>query len=146
MKLASRKAASVGAQRRMQMQTARANAPAVRERFPHLARLSVELRFDERNGRPPSPQQHTLFPAARAFFRFACPCAECDGDFDLTAAVAALAESPRTGAHPARAAASGELQCEGWRARDRAGSRPCTIGLQYCLRVGEPEAAEASSP
>jgi hypothetical protein len=143
-KLASRKVVSVGAQRRMQMQAARAGAPALRERFPQVARLSIDLRFEERNGRTPSPQQHTLFPAARAFFRFACPCAECDGDFDLTAAVDALAGAAGTGRRPAEAAASGRLQCEGWRARDRAGSRPCSIELQYSLRLGG--ASETDEP
>lgn len=146
MKLASRKIVSVGAQRRMQMQAARAGAPALRERFPQVTTVRIDLRFEERNGRTPSPQQHTLFPAARAFFRFACPCAECDGDFDLTAAVDALAGSLGTAKRPAQSAASGQMRCEGWRARDRAGSRPCTIELEYSLRVGGAgEADEAAS-
>ena len=38
-------------------------------------------------------QLHTLFPSANAFFRFACPCAECDGEFDLTTTIKTLAAS-----------------------------------------------------
>ena len=82
MKLATRKAVGTGAQRRLQLQSARASAPALRERLPQVATLRFELRFEVPDGRTPSPQQHTLYPAARAFFRFACPCSECDPSCD----------------------------------------------------------------
>ena len=136
MKLATRKAVSVSVQRRLQLQTARVRAPAMRERFPQVTTLRFELRFEERAGRTPSPQQHTLYPAARAFFRFACPCSECDGDFDLGTVVSGLVNELGEARHPATGAAAGQLACEGMRARDRAGGRPCTIDLHYRLSVG----------
>jgi hypothetical protein len=134
-KLAARKTISVGAQRRAQMQAARAGAPALRDRFPQIGRLCIELDFENRGGITPSPQQHTLHPAARAFFRFPCPCAECDGDFDLTTAIMAVLEQPEPRGRRTARVASGRLQCEGWRARDRATGRPCTIELRYRLSV-----------
>ncbi|MCC7410590.1 MAG: hypothetical protein IT495_03000 [Gammaproteobacteria bacterium] len=136
MKLATRKSAGVGVQRRLQMQSARTRAAALREFFPQVATLRFELRFEEPGGRPLSPQQHTLYPAARAFFRFACPCAECDGDFDLTTVVTTLVNDLSRPGRAVTGAAGGELRCEGWRARERATARPCTIELHYRLSVG----------
>jgi len=135
-KLASRKALGISAQRRMQMQSARAASAALRDRFPQVTTLRFELRFEDRDGRPPSPQQHTLYPAARAFFRFACPCSECDGDFDLGPAVTALVGELSESRRAVTGAVSGQLGCEGWRARERANSRPCTIELHYRLSLG----------
>ena len=43
MKLATRKAVSVSVQRRLQLQTARVRAPAMRERFPQLVRTDSSL-------------------------------------------------------------------------------------------------------
>lgn len=135
MKLAARKTVSAGVQRRTQMQTARAAAPALRERFPQIGRLCIELDFAHPGGITPSPQQHTLHPAARAFFRFPCPCAECDGDFDLTNVVMAVLKQPEPRGRHATRMASGQLQCEGWHARDRATGRACTIELHYRLSM-----------
>ena len=136
MKLATRKAVGISAQRRLQLQSARAGAPVLRDRFPQVSALRIELRFEERGGITPSPQQHTLYPAARAYFRFACPCAECDGDFDLSPAIAAVLEPAKATARGGDRAVSGHLACEGWRARERASGRPCTIELHYRLSVG----------
>ncbi|MFO1400114.1 MAG: hypothetical protein U1F30_02680 [Steroidobacteraceae bacterium] len=136
MKLATRKSIGISAQRRLQLQSARARSPTLRDRFPQVTTLRIELRFEERNGRTPSPQQHTLYPAARAFFRFACPCAECDGDFDLGPAVVALVGELSEARHAVAGAASGPMPCEGWRARERASSRPCTISQHYRLSLG----------
>lgn len=136
MKLATRKAVGTGAQRRLQLQSARASAPALRERLPQVATLRFELRFEVPDGRTPSPQQHTLYPAARAFFRFACPCSECDGDFDLGPAVLALVGGLSESRRAETGAVSGRMPCEGWRARDRAGGRPCTSVLDYRLSAG----------
>ncbi|MCC7464304.1 MAG: hypothetical protein IT480_17815 [Gammaproteobacteria bacterium] len=135
MKLATRKVVGISAQRRLQLQAARAGAPTLRERFPHIGTVRIELRFEEPGGITPSPQQHTLYPSARAFFRFACPCAECDGDFDLAPAIAAMLVPAGPQGPGAGRPVSGRLSCEGWRARERANGRPCPTELHYRLSM-----------
>jgi hypothetical protein len=141
MKLATRKSVSISEQRRNRLQSDRARAQALRDSFPHVGTVRIELRFDDRSENAPSPQLHTLYPSARAFFRFACPCAECDGDFDLAPAVTALLNEAGRSRRPADRTARGQLQCQGIRSRDRASSRPCPIELSYQLTAG-PEAAD----
>lgn len=133
MKLASRKTASVSEQRRNNLQLERARAVAVRDMYPALAQLQISLVFGDGGLRTPSPQSHTFFPPARAFFRFTCPCAECDGDFDLREPVNELVTSPSRSRRGAARQAKGRLSCEGVRLRDRVGSRPCPMKLEYEL-------------
>jgi hypothetical protein len=129
-RVASRKNASGEALRRDQMLTERTRSAPMRQAFPEVGQLSIELNFNDLSARTPSPQVHTLFPAAPAFFRFACPCTDCDGDFDLTEAIKALLQSAawrkRTGA-----SSTNSLACQGVRMRDRIGSRPCSMQLQF---------------
>ncbi len=136
MKLATRKSVSISEQRRNRMQSDRARAQPLRDKFPHVGTVRIELKFDDRSEHSPSPQLHTLYPAARAFFRFACPCAECDGDFDLAPAVTALLNDAARSKRPADRTVRGQLQCQGVRLRDRVSSRPCPIELDYRLTVG----------
>jgi hypothetical protein len=110
MKLAARKNATVDEQRRYQRQYERDRSPAMRLAFPELALLNVELTFADRNGTGPkepvpSSQSHAFYPPARAFFRFTCPCADCNGEFDLSANVAQLAAAGGRGIRTARACA-----------------------------------------
>lgn len=133
MKLASRKPVSTSEWRRGQMQTDRTRAPAMRELWPQLGHLRIELNFVDRSERSPSPQLHSFYPAARAFFRFACPCAECDGDFDLTSAVNALLADAGKGPLTADRSAPGHLLCQGIHLRDRENSKPCQMALTFNL-------------
>jgi len=114
----------------------RLRAPAVHQVFPHVAQLRIELEFSEARGRasPPSPQFHTLYGGASAFFRFRCPCADCDGDFDLTEPVTALISATANG-QPAVFQA-GQYACQGVQFR----SRPelatlCPLQLKYRVRI-----------
>ncbi len=133
MKLASRKTISVSEQRRNNLQLERARAVAVRDMYPALGQLQVSLVFNDGSLRTPSPQSHTFFPAARAFFRFTCPCAECDGNFDLREPVSELVTSLSRSRRGAARQTKGRLSCEGVRLRDRVGSRPCPMKLEYEL-------------
>lgn len=142
MKLAARKPVNHGEQRRIRLLSERARAASLREAFPHVAAIRIELRFDDRSENLPSPQLHTLYPAARAFFRFACPCAECDGDFDLAPAVHALLDDANRAAAGADLSARGRLSCQGIRARDRASGRPCPLELSYRLTISAPTPAD----
>ncbi len=138
MKLATRKPVNHGEQRRSRLLSERARAASLREAFPHVTAIRIELRFDDRSENVPSPQLHTLYPAARAFFRFACPCAECDGDFDLAPAVHALLDGAERTAAGGGLSARGRMLCQGIRARDRASCRPCPVELNYRLTACDP--------
>ena len=82
------------------------------------------MRFEGTTTNIPAAQSHVLYPPARAFFTFPCPYADCDGQFDLTAAVnIALADpSHRT---------EGVLECSGARVGERASRQPCQLRLVH---------------
>ena len=102
----------------------RAAAQPLRSVFPAVQQLRLDMRFEGTTTNIPAPQSHVLYPPARAFFTFACPHADCDGQFDLTAAVnAAIADpSHRT---------EGVLECSGTRVGERASRYPCLLRLQH---------------
>jgi hypothetical protein len=129
MKLTSRKLPTFGEQRRAGRQNDRLQAPAMRTRYADVAKLQIDLNFAGMSRPPPSPQSHSYYPPARAFFRFACPCSECDGEFDLSANVASLAEMKQ----PSARTASGRLGCEGMHFRERATAAPCPMVLSWRL-------------
>lgn len=123
--------------RRDQMVKERARAAPLRQAFPQIEAVRIELSFSDARGRAHSPQVHTLYPAARAFFRFACTCTDCDGDYDLDGAVTALLKSTSRGTRIAR----GTLICDGARRdlpRDRA---TCSIRIDYQLTSTAAKAA-----
>jgi hypothetical protein len=125
MKLSSRKPVTLGEQRRNQRQYD--HAPTLRTTFPQIATLQIELIFSDRTSMAPSSQSHAMFPAARAFFRFACPCFDCDGEFDLSANVTTLA----AGTKPASRTSAGQMSCQGMRSRDRITGARCPITLDW---------------
>jgi hypothetical protein len=115
--------------RRDQLVKERTRAGPLRHAFPRIEQLRIELSFSDARGRAHSPQVHTLYPAARAFFRFACTCTDCDGDYDLGSAVTALLKSTSPGTRSAR----GTLICDG-RRRDLPGDgATCSIRIDYQL-------------
>jgi hypothetical protein len=127
--------------RREQLMNERLRAPALRNHFPEIERLRIELVFNDPDARSPSPspQQHTLHSAATAFFRFPCPCADCDGDFDLTDAVTTLITRTTGAKHSA--SFGGNLACNGVRFRDRAVHQTCCpMQLKFQL-LAEPRRA-----
>lgn len=130
MRMAARKLPSGVLPRRAQLMTERLQAATLLARFPNIELVRIELVFADPTARtPPSPQLHTLYPAAPAFFRFACPVAECDGDFDLTDAVSALIASAQS--RKRVAIVSGKIACTGLRLRHSA----CPMQLSYALRA-----------
>jgi hypothetical protein len=109
------------------LRRARAASAALRAAFPGVAQLRLELNFRAAASTPAS-QSHVLHPPAPAFFRYPCPYADCDGEFDLGGAVQAAV------ADPARRA-SGVLVCAGARSGDHASKRPCQLNLDYIVTV-----------
>jgi hypothetical protein len=106
----------------------RAATPALRVAFPAVQQLRLELKFEGTATNIPAAQSHVLHPPARAFFEFPCPYADCDGHFDLTAAVSALMGSRL-------AAADGVLKCSGQRLDRSAARIPCQLHLNYAFTV-----------
>ncbi len=145
MRITARKSSKITGRERLLNERTRC-AP-LREVFPNVDQLRIELVFNDASAFIPSPQFHTLYPAAAAFFRFACPCADCDGDFDLTGAVAALLESS-PGRRRIDASSSGKMECQGVRLRDMAGQKSCPMQLSFRLisaAVRTPSAAVMSA-
>jgi len=96
--------------------------PAIRARYPRLASLQVDFEFSDRGGFVPSPQVTVLHPPAPAYFCFACPYGDCDGEFDLTEPVDLAVSS---GESPS----SAQVRCLGTRRRGTA----CTLCLEYSI-------------
>jgi hypothetical protein len=140
MRMAARKSPGVSLLRRDQMLRERMQSPPLRQVFPEVGHLRIELSFDDVIAHRPSPQQHTLFPAAAAFFRFVCPCTDCDGDFDLKPAVTALLKNA-TWRKQDGITSAGKLSCDGVRIRDRGTEhKACSIQLNFKL-IATPRAA-----
>jgi len=120
-------------------------AEPLRKLFPEIQQLRIELSFtDPKTDFPqPSSQRHTLFAAAPAFFRFSCPCADCDGDFDLTDVVTSMITS-QVGRKRA-ASLTGHLSCHGVRFRDHAVLHAfCPMQLSFQL-LSEPRRGTSDS-
>ena len=118
---------------RERLMNERTRSAPLREVFPNVDQLRIELVFNDASAFIPSPQLHTLYPAASAFFRFACPCADCDGDFDLTDAVASLLLESSAGRRRIDASSTGRMDCQGVRLRDMAGQKVCPMQLSFRL-------------
>jgi hypothetical protein len=131
MKITLPKKLNSAAQRREQMRSERSRSAALRQAYPDVAQLRIELVFSDRSGHSPSPQRHTLYPPATAFFRFACPCPDCDADFDLMPVVAKLLDD--ASGDRRSATVSGQMCCDGVRLRDKVGSSACSMQLKFQL-------------
>jgi hypothetical protein len=114
----------------------RAMAQLMRAQYPQFASLKLEFDFSESDPdiKAPAPHLLVMHPPSQAYFVFSCPYADCDGEFDLTSAVADLARSHEAHAH-------GTRKCSGQRVRDKSGRTPCQLTLEYALQsVAEPAA------
>jgi hypothetical protein len=100
----------------------RTATPQIRARYPALDSLQVEFEFSDLGKFVPSPQMTVFHPSAPAFFCFACPFGDCDGEFDLTNAIDLTARSGQS--HT-----SGAVLCAGTRHRAAA----CTLRLEYSI-------------
>jgi hypothetical protein len=122
MKLVLNSPAAIRNAAREKQKRDRAAAPVLSARYPQLATLQLEFDFSDQGDFLPSPQVVIFHPPARAYFRFACPYNDCNGEFDLTAPVNEMISS---NAHNAE----GEQRCAG----KRHGEAPCTLNLEYSI-------------
>jgi hypothetical protein len=100
-------------------------ATLLRDLHPQLAEVRIEFEFEDGTRRQPSPQAFSYFPSARGFFRYACPCHSCSGEFDLSGHVADLAKSGSR-----QRSRRIEVACEGLRAPASAHE-----GCPICARI-----------
>ena len=97
-------------------------APLLRMRYPQLATLQLDFEFSDRTEFLPSPQVTVFHPPARAYFCFACPYSDCDGEFNLADAVDVAVSSNE-------ARGDGQVRCAG----KRNGGTSCTLCLEYSI-------------
>jgi hypothetical protein len=145
MRHSARKTPNRDLTRREQLVIEHLRTEPLRKLYPEIQQLRIELFFTDTKTHLPQPssQLHTLFAAAPAFFRFSCPCTDCDGDFDLTDAVTSVITSPAGRKRPA--SLTGHLSCQGVRFRDHAVLQStCPIQLSFQL-LSEPR-REVSVP
>jgi hypothetical protein len=107
---------------------ARAVTAPLRTQFPEFDSLRLEFGFSDEGPFTPVPQVTVMHPAARAYFVFPCPYSHCDGEFDLSAAINAMA-------HAEQANCQGRLQCSGHRTRDNKGRSACGLTLEYLVQA-----------
>jgi hypothetical protein len=100
----------------------RIGAPTLRTRYPGLDSMQLDFGFSDASEFVPSPQVTVYHPPAPAYFSFACPYSDCDGEFDLASQVESA-----IGSRDSRS--SGTLRCTGTRHRDVA----CTLCLDYSI-------------
>lgn len=100
----------------------RIGAPTIRALYPGLVSLQLDFKFVDQSGFIPSPQVTVFHPPAPAYFRFACPFSDCDGEFVLTQQVDQVVNAHEH-------TASGQLRCAGARHNGVA----CTLALEYSV-------------
>jgi hypothetical protein len=126
-KFVSTKTAGDRAATRERQRRARASTPALRLRFPEISSLRIGFTFRDRGPFAPAPQLTVLHPPANAYFVFACPYTDCDGEFDLSEAVAGLAREKDQ-------RREGQLKCGGHR-RVAVGLTDCALTLEYSIEA-----------
>jgi hypothetical protein len=126
MPVSSRAPGSVYELHRQRWLRDRSVARTLRNAFPGVERIRVDLTFRDTAALYPGAQSHAVYPAARAFFEFLCPHADCDGTFDLTAAVRSVITD-------ASAQTDGTLDCKGTRPRPGMAKGPCGVSVRYAI-------------
>jgi hypothetical protein len=106
----------------------RAATQLMRDRYPQFASLRLDFEFSDAGPFTPAPQVTVLHPPARTYFFFPCPYADCDGEFDLTEAVARLVREDGN-------KAEGQITCCGQRTREKEQRSPCKLVLEYVVEA-----------
>ncbi len=86
----------------------------------------MHLQFQQPTAQRPTAQSFELYPPARAFFEYPCPYGDCDGIFDLGAAI-------REALGRASTRVEGTLECCGVRPGDGGLKLPCGLRVNYTL-------------
>ena len=116
-----------------------AEANTLRERFPKVAQLMIDVGFvDPKQIGTYSAQMRGFSASAKAFFAIACPRTLClEGGFDLDSIVAKMLHGRAT-------TSAGSVECQGWICPTHADSARCGLQLYYRLHVRFDKPAGAS--
>lgn len=104
-------------------------ATPLRELFPQLSELRIDLDFDDGTALPPSLQSYAYFPGARTLFRYACPCKGCDGELGLHDYVAEVAIAGAHRPQPKHVT----IACPGQRLQASHERTPCPIRVSISI-------------
>ena len=126
MRLSPARGAATRQNRSSRLHRDRETAPKLRTMFPVVEQLRFDLSFEGAGAATPVPQSHVLHPPARAYFTFPCPYADCDGRFELAAAVHAVVQDP---SHRVE----GVLECTGSRVSEFRSKPLCQLRLYFRL-------------
>ncbi|MCC7546288.1 MAG: hypothetical protein IT532_00835 [Burkholderiales bacterium] len=113
-----------------QWRHAYAQAGTMGELFPKVEELLIASTFvDPISLGHYSPRQHIIFPAAKAFFAFACPRTLClHGGFRLEEVVIKALKAGKV-------SASGTLECPGHMEPPESQPVPCSLRMDYRIDV-----------
>lgn len=117
-------------QQREDWRRAYAEAHSVRERFPKVERLVIDMAFTDLKAIGSySPQMRSFSASAKAFFAFACPRTLClHGGFDLDSSILTLL-------HTSETTSIGILECPGWVHTTRTENDRCLLQMHYRLQA-----------
>jgi hypothetical protein len=104
-------------------------ATPLRELYPQLSELRVELDFDDGTALPPSLQSYSYFGGARTLFRYACPCKGCDGELGLHDYIAEVATAGAWRAEHKQVT----VTCPGQRMHASHERTPCPIRISISI-------------
>jgi hypothetical protein len=106
------------------------NTGLLRDEFPRIEQLTLQLMFTDASGMSSySSQMRSFAPAATAFFEIPCPSTACmGGGFDLGSVIWKL--SGRAGHETA-----GRLDCQGRDSTDERDPHYCPVQLHYRVTV-----------
>jgi hypothetical protein len=103
-----------------------APARVLRDSFPDVAELRIELRFDHESELAPSNQVRILHPPARLALRYACPFPGCTGSFDLEGPVTDLLKDSAI-------SFASDARCTGVRPRKGNADMTCTGHMKFSV-------------
>jgi len=128
--MAKKKKTNIYEQHKQRYWEAYNRAGLVKEKYPQLKHLTIDMTFREPDwGDSPHPQQRSFDPNSNAFFELECPYVECvRGGFNLSAAVDELIQRGEK-------ESSGSLLCQGWQDRERIGQYRCLLKMDYKITV-----------
>jgi len=106
------------------------NAASLRDQFPHVEQVVLELSFIDHSGHGTySAQTLTFSPGAHAFFDIPCPSSMCTGGgFDLRSVISRLVA--RGGSET-----TGKLDCMGRQSADQNDTHRALLQLDYRVNV-----------
>lgn len=131
-RLARNKKAFARPDRHDQLRKGRAAAETLRTVCPDASSVRVELVFHSPLGEPHVPQMYSMFPPAKAYFVYSCPCGDCDGLFDMETVGLQMLRARRT--HSA-----GTITCAGRRSFEGTVGRPCQMRVDYSITLSTAE-------